>query len=606
MRAMNHAYLLATCFDILCDAARQQAILKGKASMFAIFDDKLDTVSHAIRGVFADLHGKDVLRYLAKALPLALFLTLAGACATSLPWFAFPPILLIYALVATMGALYYVMIRRVHKQDMFSEGGELSKYNRKWLIWFIALFVFSLFSAFFFVLGAPRWDGLIWILIWAAVPLYYLAFHVADRIAKKEFRSQYRKAKAMKWSSGLVLFALCLVYAVLSVQSSVDAQFDALDVLRHPYMPFADAPSVFLSEVDKLSALMNNLTNYGLVQIAKTSFFAAFAVKFALALSVFLGVVSQFAFCLLSWQEMKGEFRLLPVREDVDVFADGKTRLRTEERQGERPYLLRYFVAIGLLSVASFFAFWLLEDTTSKARETEEYTAADVFVKESTDNIVAVLEGAIEEHKEERDINERYRQKFSELIENRKQTLDPLINEYYDQCLLHVDSYLGWSEGIFGGVAGYLGGFGEGRAVENFKAKVVDPVDKSELERAYEDYVDTMIQTMSEYWIEINDGGSDSPMGVSSAGEYMKELAREKGRPDFWRPLDKSPMDESTRKALLGAGGDTNEETRKDEVSALIERARSDTFASLEEFESICSDDMSGQIAGLSDNVASK
>ena len=131
---------------------------------------------------------------------------------------------------------------------------------------------------------------------------------------------------------------------------------------------------------------------------------------------------------------------------------------------------LRYFVAIGLLSIASFFAFWLLEDTTSKARETEEYTAADAFVKESTDNIVAVLEGAIEEHKEERDIKERYRQKFSELIENRKQTLDPLINEYYDQCLLHVDSYLGWSEGIFGGVAGYLGGFGEGRAVENFKA----------------------------------------------------------------------------------------------------------------------------------------
>ena len=117
---------------------------------------------------------------------------------------------------------------------------------------------------------------------------------------------------------------------------------------------------------------------------------------------------------------------------------------------------------------------------------------------------MAVLEGAIEEHKEERDINERYRQKLSELIENRKQTLDPLINEYYDQCLLHVDSYLGWSEGIFGGVAGYLGGFGEGRAVENFKAKVAGPVDKAELERAYGDYVDTMIQTMSEYWIEIN------------------------------------------------------------------------------------------------------
>ncbi|MFQ9741016.1 MAG: hypothetical protein ACLRX5_00075 [Slackia sp.] len=67
-----------------------------------------------------------------------------------------------------------------------------------------------------------------------------------------------------------------------------------------------------------------------------------------------------------------------------------------------------------------------------------------------------------------------------------------------------------------------------------------------------------------------------------------------------------SPMDESTRKALLGAGGDTNEETRKDEVSALIERARRDTFASLEEFEGICSGDMSGQIVGLSENMAGK
>ena len=410
----------------------------------------------------------------------------------------------------------------------------------------------------------------------------------------------------MKWSGGLVLFVLCLVYAVLSVQGSVDAQFDALDLLRHPYMPFADAPSAFLSEADKLSALMNNLTNYGLLQIAKTSFFAAFAVKFALALSVFLSVVSQFAFCLLSWQEMKSEFQLLPIRDDVDVFTEDETWLHVEKRQGERPYLLRYFVAIGLLSVASFFAFWLLEDATSKARETDEYTAADAFVKESTDDIVAVLEGAIEEHKEECDINERYRQRFSELIEERKQTLDPLINEYYDQCSLHVDSYLSWSEGVFGGIAGYLGGFGEGRAVENFKAKVAGPVDKAELERAYADYVDVMTQTMSEYWIEINDGGSDSPMGVSSAGDYMKELAREKGRLELWKPLDESPMNENTRKALLGTGGDTSEETRKAEVSALIDLARSDTFALLEEFERICSGDIGGRIAGLSDGTAGK
>ena len=68
--------------------------------MFVTFDDRVDSASHAIRGAFAGLHGKDALQYLVKAVLLAAFLTLAGTCATSLPWFAFPPMFLIYALVA--------------------------------------------------------------------------------------------------------------------------------------------------------------------------------------------------------------------------------------------------------------------------------------------------------------------------------------------------------------------------------------------------------------------------------------------------------------------------------------------------------------------------
>lgn len=577
--------------------------------MSAVFENSARGLKCAIRSVLKNRRLKELCFYLAKAIPLALFLTLTGACATVLPWFAFPPIFVIYALIATMGALYYVVIRRVHKQDMFYEGGELSDYNRKWLIWLSVLFVLSLFSAFFFVLGAPRWDGLIWGLIWAAVPLYYIAFRIADRIAKKQFRSQYHKAKAMKWSSGLVLVVLCLVYAVLSVQSSVEGQFDALDALRHPYMPFAGSPSAFLGEMDKLSALTNNLTNYGLAQIAKTSFFAAFAVKFTLALSVFLGVVSQFAFCLLSWREMKGEFQLLPIRDDVDIFAAdeameegrrsiGGVRPYAKNHQNNRPYLARYFVAIALLSIVSFAAFWWLEGMTAKARTTAEYTAADAFVKQHSEEAIALLEGALNDYIDDRAISKEYQQKFAALIEGRKKTLDPLINAYYDQCLLHVDSYLAWSEGVFGDIAGHLGGFGEGRAIESFKAKVADPVDKAELERAYEQYVDELIRLRSEYWIKINDGGSDAPLGVSSVEDYV----REKGALELWKPLNEGSISETTRKALLGSAWDVNEETRKAEVSALVDQARSDTFASLEEFERICSGDISGQ----SDSAAGK
>lgn len=587
---------------------------------------------HEVRFAFAELRPKDVVRYLVKAFLLAAFLMLVGTSATSLPWFAFPLIFPIYAIVATMGALYYVMIGRVHKQDMLYEGGKLSDWNRRWSLWLGAFFVFSLFSAFFFVLGAPRWDGVAWILIWLIAPLYGVAFVISDRMFKKQFRSQYHKAKAMKASGVIVLIVLCVAYAVLSIQSSVavDGRPETLDVLRNPYVPFEAAPSVFLSEADKLSALMNDLTNYGLTQVAKTSYLAAFAVKFGLAFSVFLSVVSQFACCLLSWHEVKNEFKLLPARDDIDVFVENgpvgknvrsfdvwrkgtrvggeraESTLSTADRlsAGElpsealprkRPYVKKYFVIIALASMASFFMFGLLEDTALKMRMTNEYTAVDAFVEQHREKAIALLEGVLDEHVENQAISEEYKQKFAELIERRK-TLDPMIDGYYDQCLLRVDLYLEWQRGFFGGLAEHLGGFGEGRAIKSFKSKVVDPIDKTELERAYKEYADDLMRLSSEYWIKINDGGSDMPTELSFVedyvGENMEDYMRKKGELKLWKALDDGG--ESVRSALLGADGNVDDETRKALLVDFIDQARNDTFASLDEFERTCTAALGG------------
>lgn len=576
--------------------------------MLAGFKNKMN---RAIRGAWravVSMPPKEAIPCFAKAVLLAAFLMFFGIFAPRLPWFAFLPVFLVYAIVATMGALYYVVIRRIHKQDMFCEGGKLSDYNRKWSIWLFLLFSFSLVSAFLFVLGAPRWDGFIWGLLWAAAFLYYPVFRIFDWIAGKQFRYPYGKAKAMKWSSAVLLVLLCLVYAVLSVQNSMDGQFETLDALRNPYMPFEGSPCVFLSEVDKLSALMNNLTNYGLAQIAKTSFFAAFIVKFVLALSIFLGVVSQFAFCLLSWQEIKSEFKKLPARNEIDVFAEDEKRddgdrpiggfssdgfLDVEKPHDKQRYLAGYFVVVLSVSLASSVAFWWFEAETSKLRDTSEYTAADAFVAKHTDRLIAFLEGEFDDYVDNRTTGEEYRQKLDELIESRAETLDPLIDAYYDQCLLNVGSYLDWSEGFLGGIAGHLGGFGEERAVENFRSKVANSVDEAELERAYQEYVDELMRAWSEYWIEINDGGSATPIDfylVDTPVEFpsVDDFMRGKSELMLWRPLDEGSISESTKNALLGVGGEVDRETRAAEVSGLIEQARSDTFSSLDEFEQIC------------------
>lgn len=593
--------------------------------------------------------------YFIKAFLLVAFLTLVGKCAAFLPPLAVPFVLLLYAIVATIGALYYVVIRRVHKQDVFNKGGDLSKLNRKWKIWFFGLFCFALFSGLVFVLGAPRWDDFVWVLIWFAVPLYYVVFLAADRYAKQQFRFPYHKAKAMKWSCGIALVVLCLAYALLSVQASVDGQFLALDALRNPYRPFEGSPSALLCEVDKLSALMNNLTNYGLSQIAATSFFAAFIVKFALAVSVFLGMVSQFGFCVLTWDEVKSEFQLLPSRDGdgAVVFKGGRgerggsvdgderayvagwdddgNRVRAVgqreccdfDAEGERvrvagpvdggdlarvigqgdrtvsgddvgralgaqPFIAGYFLIVGVVWLALSGGFLWLDAQTSKIRATREYTAADAFVAKHTDEIIAFLEGGFEDYLEDKAIGEEYRHKFDELIATREETLDPLIDAYYDQCIPHVDSYLDWRKGLFGGIAGHLGGFGGGRAVESFKSKVAGQVDATQLESAYAQYVDSLMQLRSEYWIKRNDGGIDTPIDSS----ILEDMVRKKSELKLWRALDDGG--ESVRSALLGADGSVDDETRKAMLVDFIDQARSDTFASLDEFERFCQGELGG------------
>lgn len=565
--------------------------IEGRAS--ALFEGRASALSwwRKTLGGFAS--------YLARAIPLAAFLTIVGQLAPRLPWPAFVLIFLIYAAVATMGAMYYVVVRRTHRQDMFYAGGGFSHLNRRWSILLAVVFVCALSSAVFFVLAAPRWDGLIWVLVWFVAIFYYPTFLLFDWRAKRQLRAPYHKATAMRWSSIVVLVVFCVVYAALSVHGSGDARFDALDALRNPYMPFDGAPCVLLSEMDKLSALVNNLTNYSLDQIAKTSLYAAFVVKFALAFSIFLGMTSQFAFCLLGPREIRGEFELLPVRGDVDVAAeclegtdegyllgvrqgdsgDNKTR----HSEGGRRYCKCYFVLLAILSVVASLAFWYYEVKTSELKNTSQYTAADAFVKKHTDELIYLLEGELDELIEDRAVCDEYRQKLDELIESRAETLDPLIDAYYDRCLLNVGAYIDWSEGVFGEVARRLGDFGTSRAADKFESTVFEHIDASELEVAYADHVSALSQMTDSYWIERHDGGSDSAMGFS----FVEDAIQEKGRLDLWKPLSEGTMEESVRVALLGSSGDASREEREAEVSSLIERARSDTFASLEEIEGI-------------------
>ena len=126
--------------------------------------------------------------------------------------------------------------------------------------------------------------------------------------------------------------------------------------------------------------------------------------------------------------------------------------------------------------------------------------------------------------------------------------------------------------------------------MESFKSKVAGQVDATQLESAYAQYVDSLMQLRSEYWIKRNDGGIDTSIGSS----ILEDMVRKKSELKLWRALDDGG--ESVRSALLGADGNVDDETRKAMLVDFIDQARSGTFASLDEFERFCQGELGGSV----------
>ena len=103
-------------------------------------------------------------RYFTRAIPLMLILFLLAKAAPNLPTGFLMLVIIVYAFIAMVGSLHFVVMRRMLRQYKLREEGDLSKLNRKWTIYLIGLFVLGLLSGLLFLLEAPGWGYLEWIL----------------------------------------------------------------------------------------------------------------------------------------------------------------------------------------------------------------------------------------------------------------------------------------------------------------------------------------------------------------------------------------------------------------------------------------------------------
>lgn len=538
--------------------------------------EKLDYPKSCSAGVRAEDGRNEMLRsylrgfsrYLYFAVLLLALLTLFGTKAADFPTFALPFIVLLYAIPATIGAMFDVVAKRAHRQFKLNESGALSRYNRKWCLWFAGFFVFYLASGLLFMLQAPSWNGNEWLLMWVAIPGYYFVYLLVGRFHEKEYAPRFYKASAIKWSVVIMAGVLCLAYAGMSFAAVSGPEISIAAMIENRSMPFAGSECALLAEADKLTSYSDCLWRYGLEQIEGTSHIAAFVVNLVLSAPVFLGITSQLGCGLLSREEVKSEFQLLPT-------ADQSCK--------DSPVLLRYFaIAFGIWLAFSLVFVWA-EGRIEDMRATGSYTIIDAKLDELTDWVVLASEHSGEEVvaitesvTNANDFNKAFKQKADERIRTSLEPLKEQINTYYDTCVGNVDSYIEWRDGFFGFFAKLIKPVGEGAASDEFTKRVIEPVSREELDRSFEAYIAELKALYDEYYLSEEIQVIDSPFGLPTSDEVASSVVVP---PALWPHWDSGARSDITWNVLLNTDGDVDIEELKAKIVDLINQERNQVLS---------------------------
>lgn len=503
--------------------------------------------------------------YFVKAIVLMALLTLFGCLAPHMPSFDVALVTVAYATASTVGALYFVVTRRMLKQYKLADNGSLAHINRRWPLMAAGLFALSLASGVLFLLNAPKWDAAEWVLTWLAVPLYFATYVFLKQRLEKEYAPRFDKAHAMRWSFVVVGAVLCLTYAGISMLSQAPDYPSLQAAYEATYMPFANAPAAVMCEADKLASLTDGLKDYALAKASGASLLVVFVVRVIVYASVFFGLMSQFGACLLSRREAKGDFQLLPPGGSM---------------QSDGPMLKRYFIVLGAIAIAWMSLFVVADIRVAEVQATEEHTATERLVDELIANATIAIDGEAQEMLERKAVEEDYKQQIADVLAERRQNLKPMMDAFYGTCRDNVDAYLDWSDGPEGWMLRAVGFFNTDPIRDKFFEIVEKNADAGVLEERFREYHERLAPLAEE--AKAATGGSLDAL-LDQASPMQRDLAADKL--DLWRPVSErgSAADRETFvDVLLARNGFEGRDERRKKLLEIIDAAQADALAAID------------------------
>lgn len=418
--------------------------------------------------------------YLVKAAVLVGLLYAFGRYAGMLPPAGVAAVWAVLSAVSSLGLAYRHVVRKMIKQQAYYEaGGGLARINNGRFLCLVGSFALSAVFIAGFVLEAPAWEASEWVLVAAAVPVYPLVFLLVYRLMRRQLRPVHRISGAVGWSVWIAGALLCAAYLALCLAQPAATFESAAAAFDSVAQPFADSPSALMREAGVLAAFSDGLAAYGASKAAEVSGAGYLAIKVALNASAFFGVANLLGLCMLGWFELKRVFLPLEAGPASDAGADmgadasaasspsapapGPGALPAADAPDTGPgapvepapavvpapapapaplrAAVATFVALPIMLAA---AFLVADAMVARAAQTQEYTAAERFVRDQMGLAVFVLDGHYYDQAAVEALLEEARAASTALSEEAEATLVPLINASFDARLANVDAYLDW------------------------------------------------------------------------------------------------------------------------------------------------------------------
>lgn len=361
--------------------------------------------------------------YFLKASALCVFLYISSVIAPTLPPLVLAALWAMLSLIAAITPLYtHVVLRKTARHQQLQPNSAFYKLNNGRIMSIIVLFVISAACSLTLILQTSEWEPKNWLLVLASIFIFPAIYKGTKKIIEREYTPFFQQARIVRISCVAVTLVLALANALLVCATEPAVYTGPIQAVLSVNQPFENSPSILISDLAWLSALIKGLTAYGLSAVSEISYTAYQLLEIIFSITAFYSFACLFGVCWLSRDNVKTAFS--PIRKDANTSAEASPRKR--------------YAALAIsLSIALFAGAVATDAHAATIEQSGHVTQIKELVRKAIGFSVDTSNGTYYDHA-------LLEEKYHTFAVQANADLEPLITQAYQARVGNVDSFLDW------------------------------------------------------------------------------------------------------------------------------------------------------------------